>query len=120
MRIPSWMAFANPSRLYVVDEASAALRLFELDLESDELTIKAKNEASWGVVHLEFNADKTRLIGSAYGKGTTDVWNIEKGSLDLTKTIASPGKLGPNKERQTAPHPHQANLESHWALLHHQ
>ncbi|KAM5349330.1 hypothetical protein ACJ41O_005835 [Fusarium nematophilum] len=109
--IPSWMAFASPNRLYVVDESSATLHHFELDLRQDMLLLRDEKEASSGVVHLQFNIDKTRLIGSAYGDGTIDIWDIENGGLNLIKTIASPGKLGPHKERQSAPHPHQANLD---------
>lgn len=108
---PSWMAFAPPNRLYAVDEFSAALRLFELDLENNKLSLTEEKNGSTGVVHLEFNADKTRLVGSAYGNGTVDVWNIENGALEHLKTIDSPGELGPNEQRQAAPHPHQANLD---------
>ncbi|KAK7403112.1 hypothetical protein QQX98_011137 [Neonectria punicea] len=108
---PSWMAFAAPNRLYAVDEFSASLYYYELDLDSNKLEMKVGRNGSLGVVHLEFNEDKTRLIGSAYGNGTVDVWNIEDGGLELVSTIKSDGKLGPNKERQAASHPHQANID---------
>ncbi|KAF4462839.1 hypothetical protein FALBO_10340, partial [Fusarium albosuccineum] len=118
----SWMAFAPPNLLYVVDENAAAVRRFKLDqkaLKSDFKTLNLTDalgeplpkNASAGVVHLEFNSDKTRLVGSAYLNGTVDVWNVENGGLELIKTIKSDGKLGPNKIRQNAPHPHQANLD---------
>ncbi|KAG5786426.1 hypothetical protein H9Q69_014422, partial [Fusarium xylarioides] len=54
-------------------------RLSNLDLEANKLTLKTKKAGSVGVVHLEFNSDKTRLVGAAYGNGTIDVWNTEKG-----------------------------------------
>ncbi|KAH7144360.1 Lactonase, 7-bladed beta-propeller-domain-containing protein [Dactylonectria estremocensis] len=108
---PSWMAFAPPNRLYAVDEFSAAIYYYELDLETNTLAKKAGVNGSVGVVHLEFNEDKTRMIGSAYGNGTVDVWNIENGGLELVKTIKSDGKLGPNEARQAGAHPHQANLD---------
>ncbi|KAJ4260506.1 hypothetical protein NW762_007247 [Fusarium torreyae] len=107
----SWMAFTSPNLLYAVDENTDQLRLFELDLEANKLTQKTNKTGSLGVVHLEFNSDKTRLVGAAYGNGTIDVWNVENGGLELVKTLKSPGKLGPNKERQDASHPHQANLD---------
>ncbi|KAF7549634.1 hypothetical protein G7046_g8286 [Stylonectria norvegica] len=105
---PSWMAFAEPNLLYAVDENSYALRLFKLDLKTNKLELAVEKNASYGVVHLEFNKDKTRLVGSAYGNATVDVWNIENGGLELVKTITQEGQLGPG---QTASHPHQANLE---------
>ncbi|KAF5623846.1 hypothetical protein F52700_9862 [Fusarium sp. NRRL 52700] len=107
----SWMAYYDPNLLYAVDENSDELRLFNLDLEANKLTLKTKKAGSVGVVHLEFNSDKTRLVGAAYGNGTIDVWNTEKGGLEFVKTLKSPGKLGPDKERQAASHPHQANLD---------
>lgn len=108
---PSWMAFIPPNRLYAVDEFSSAIYYYELDLENNKLELKAGQNGSSGVVHLEFNKDKTRMVGSAYGNGTIDVWNIENGGLELVKTIESAGDLGPNKLRQTSAHPHQALLD---------
>ncbi|KPM36378.1 hypothetical protein AK830_g10188 [Neonectria ditissima] len=108
---PSWMAFAAPDRLYAVDEFSAALYYYGVNLDTNELVFKGGSNGSLGVVHLEFNTNKTRLIGSAYGNGTVDVWNIENDGLKLVDTIKSDGKLGPNTERQAASHPHQANLD---------
>ncbi|KAG5665828.1 hypothetical protein KAF25_009953 [Fusarium avenaceum] len=107
----SWMNFVAPNLLYAVDENSNELRLFELDLKANKLTLKTKKTGSTGVVHLEFNPDKTRLVGAAYGNGTIDVWNTENGGLEFVKTLKSPGKLGPDEERQAASHPHQANLD---------
>ncbi|KAI1071265.1 hypothetical protein NW752_000714 [Fusarium irregulare] len=107
----SWMAFAKPNLVYAVNENSNELRLFKIDLKENTLEEESKKTGSTGVVHLEFNSDKTRMVGAAYGNGTIDVWNVEKGGLELIKTIDSPGKLGPNKERQDSPHPHQANLD---------
>lgn len=108
---PSWMAFAEPNRVYAVDEFGATLRLFILDLEKNTLELKAEQTGSAGVVHLEFNKDKTRLVGAGYGAGKIDVWNIENDDLKLIKTIDSPGPLGPDKNRQATAHPHQAVLD---------
>lgn len=109
--VPSWMALNYPNLLYAVDESSNALTLFEINLVSDEITAKSSKEGSSGVVHLEFNADNTRLIGCAYGNGTIDIWNTTNGGLGLIKTVPSPGQPGLDKERQASPHPHQANLD---------
>ncbi|KAF5009477.1 hypothetical protein FDECE_4300 [Fusarium decemcellulare] len=102
----SWMSFARPNLLYVADESSATLQLYELDLDKNKLTLKAQNGGSSGVVHLEFNADKTRLLGSAYRDGAIDVWKIESGRLDYFKAIKTR-----NKDRKGDSHPHQATLD---------
>ena len=108
---PSWLAFAEPNLLYAVDEWSSLIRLFELNVAGDKLDKKTEATGSSGVVHLEFNKDRTRMVGAAYGQGTIDVWDVSDGGLTLLKTLESDGELGPNPERQTAPHPHQANLD---------
>lgn len=108
---PSWMAFAPPNKLYAVDEFSNSLRYYHLDTEAGKLELQAEKDGSAGVVHLEFNKDKTRLVGSAYGNGTIDVWNIEDDELKLIKTMESLGSPGPNKERQLKRYPHQAVLD---------
>ena len=69
---------------------------------------------SSGVVFLEFNLDKTRLVGAAFGNGTVDIWDVSApdGTLALIKTIVSDDALGPNENRQDRPHPHQCLLDS--------
>ncbi|KAH6892348.1 Lactonase, 7-bladed beta-propeller-domain-containing protein [Thelonectria olida] len=108
---PSYMVYAAPDRLYAVDEWSAAIYHYGIDLSKNKLELKGGENGSVGVVHLEFNKYKNRLVGSAYGNGTIDVWDISNGGLRLMKTIKSDDALGPNKLRQDAPHPHQANLD---------
>lgn len=108
---PSWVTFQEPDLLYAVDEYSSTTRIFKLDLEGNTITEGVEAEGSAGVVHLEFNHAATRMVGAGYGAGTIDVWNTEDGGLELIKTITSDGALGPNKERQAAAHPHQANLD---------
>lgn len=107
----SWMSFTSPNKLYAVDENSAALSLFSLDLAKSTLELKKKANGSEGVVHLAPNKQGTRMVGAAYGAGTIDVWNTENGDLKLMKTIQSAGKLGPNTDRQEKHHPHQAVLD---------
>ncbi|KAI5457604.1 carboxy-cis,cis-muconate cyclase [Mariannaea sp. PMI_226] len=108
---PSWMAFAAPDCIYAVDEFSAAIYHYKVDLAKNKIDLQSGKNGSVGVVHLEFNKDKTRMVGAAYGNGTIDVWDISNGGLKLLKTIKSDDPLGPNKLRQEAPHPHQANLD---------
>jgi len=66
------------------------------------------------VAHLEFSARKDRIVGSAFGQGTVDVWEVDAtdGTLTLLKQIESNDALGPNAARQEAPHPHQAVLDN--------
>ncbi|KAH7112765.1 Lactonase, 7-bladed beta-propeller-domain-containing protein [Dactylonectria estremocensis] len=108
---PSVMAFAPPNGLFVVETFDRVLSLLDLDLENDTLTLEAETNTSYSVVDLEFNADKTRLVGCSYGNGTIDVWEVENGRLDLIKTIQSPGISGPDEVYQASPHPRQANLD---------
>ncbi|WYZ39701.1 hypothetical protein EsH8_IV_000042 [Colletotrichum jinshuiense] len=109
---PSWMVFKEPNLIYAVDENSNNTRLFNFDTTTNELKLVQSVAGSTGVVSLEFNSDKTRLVGAAYGQGTIDVWDISDGtSLKLLKTLKSDDPLGPNAVRQDKPHPHQAVLD---------
>ena len=122
---PSWLAFVEPDLIYAVDEASSTTRLFQLSQGGSSngtnstygggggggsLTLKtiAEKQASAGVVHLEFNREGTRMLGSAYAAGSVDVWNTEGHGLELMKTIKSTGPLGPG---QDGAHPHQARMD---------
>ncbi|TID02879.1 putative 6-phosphogluconolactonase [Colletotrichum higginsianum] len=109
---PSWMAFKEPNLIYAVDENSNSTRLFNFDTATNELKLVQAANGSAGVVSLEFNADKTRLVGTSYGQGTVDVWDIsEASSLKLLKQITLGGTLGPNKARQDQSRAHQAVLD---------
>lgn len=105
---PSWVAFTADNLLYSVDENSDITGVAALDLNGEYYNPIAEQHGSSGVVHLEFNADATRMVGSAYGQGTIDVWDTTDGGLTLIKTIVSDGELGPGQE---SPHPHQALLD---------
>lgn len=112
---PTWVEFVEPNLLYAVDEWDVGMRLFHLDFAANGSASLsepvATAEGSAGVVHLEFNQDKTRMVGSAYGNGTVDIWDVSDGQLTLIKTIPSEGELGPVEPNQAAPHPHEAILE---------
>lgn len=115
---PTWVEFVEPNKLYAVDEWGADLRLYHLELQGANGTGPALSaepvalaEGSTGVVHLAFNQDQTRMVGSAYGNGTVDVWDTTGDQLTLLKTIQSTGELGPVKPNQETAHPHQAVLD---------
>ncbi|PKS13355.1 hypothetical protein jhhlp_000126 [Lomentospora prolificans] len=109
---PSWLAFREPNLLYAVDEFNAVTKLFVVDRDSNTLQLVQNAAGSAGVVHLEFNLDKTRMVGSSFsGTGMIDIWDITDGTLRLLKQIASNDPLGPNAARQEAPHPHQSVLD---------
>ncbi|OLN85483.1 putative 6-phosphogluconolactonase-like protein 4 [Colletotrichum chlorophyti] len=109
---PSWMVFKEPNLIYAVDENSNDTRLFNFDPVTNELKFVQNATGSGGVVSLEFNSDKTRLVGTSFGQGTIDVWDISDGaSLKLIKTLQSEGTLGPNKVRQDKSRAHQAILD---------
>ncbi|PKS10294.1 hypothetical protein jhhlp_002045 [Lomentospora prolificans] len=107
---PSWMLFKSPELFYAVNENSDKLRLFSFDAQASALKQLSEVTSSSGVVHLEFNRDKTRMVGAAYGNGTIDIWDTsaQDGSPTLIKTLKSEGELGPD---QLGAHPHQAVLD---------
>ncbi|KAM0321408.1 hypothetical protein ACHAQA_010124 [Verticillium albo-atrum] len=105
----SWMAFKEPNLIYAVDENSANLRLFTYDAATNALKLEKTVVGSAGVVHLEFNVEKTRLHS---GEGQVDVWDIADGKFDLLTQVVSDGALGPNKERQDQPRVHQVVRET--------
>lgn len=112
---PTWVEFVKPNLLYAVDEWDIGMRVFNLDFAANgSATLSApiaQANGSSGVVHLEFSQDGTRMVGSAYGGGAVDIWDVSDGQLELLKTIPSVGELGPVKPNQAAPHPHEAVLE---------
>ncbi|KAK1984535.1 Lactonase, 7-bladed beta-propeller-domain-containing protein [Colletotrichum cereale] len=109
---PSWMAFKEPNLIYAVDENSNSLRLFNFNTATNELKPVQAANGSAGVVSLEFNADRTRLVGASFGQGTVDVWDIsDASSLKLLKQITLGGAVGPNKARQDQSRAHQAVLD---------
>ncbi|TGJ79151.1 hypothetical protein E0Z10_g9609 [Xylaria hypoxylon] len=108
---PSWMRLkASTNTLYAVDENSNSLNQFKFDdITSGEFAYASSVTGSSGVVFLEFNKDKTRLVGAAYGSAMIDVWDVSAdGAPKLLKQIKVEGPLGPN---QQAHHPHQALLD---------
>ncbi|KAK8113170.1 isomerase YbhE [Apiospora sp. TS-2023a] len=93
----SWMVFKQPNHLYAVDENSATLRLFNYDPATGKVSDKPVSEqtGSPGVVSLEFNKDKTRLLGGSYSNGTVDVWDVSAGdgAMKFIKNTTLTGEL---------------------------
>ncbi|KAH8899000.1 6-phosphogluconolactonase [Thozetella sp. PMI_491] len=110
----SWQLFRpNSTQLYAVDENSGNTRLFNIDAQTKQITKVQDAAGSTGVVFLEFNKDRTRMAGAAFGNSTLDFWDVSSpdGTLKLLKTIAVPTDVGPVTDRQAAPHPHQILLD---------
>ncbi|KAK7702099.1 hypothetical protein SLS64_009960 [Diaporthe eres] len=109
----SWMVFKEPNLLYAVEENSNNTRLFNFDPATNDLKLVQNAAGSSGVVSLEFNQDKTVLVGAAFGQGQVDVWDVSApdGTLKLLKQIPVGGTPGPVTGRQDSPHPHQALLD---------
>ncbi|KAG6365822.1 hypothetical protein INS49_007433 [Diaporthe citri] len=109
----SWMVFKEPNLLYAVEENSNSTRLFNFDPATNDLKLVQNAAGSSGVVSLEFNQDKTVLVGAAFGQGQVDVWDVSApgGTLKLLKQIPVGGTPGPVTGRQDSPHPHQALLD---------
>jgi 6-phosphogluconolactonase (cycloisomerase 2 family) len=107
-RAPTWLAYSAPDRLYAVDENSARSDLFGIDVPGNRIEHLASIGAAPGVAHLEFNRDRSRLLGSAYGNASVDVYDTAGGGLKLLKNVKSTDALAPG---QTMGHPHQAVLD---------
>ncbi|KAI1816194.1 putative isomerase YbhE [Poronia punctata] len=110
--VASWMRYnADTNTLYAVNENADNLNLFTLDSETKtEPTFFGSATGSSGVVFLEFNKDKTRMVGAGYGSAKVDVWDISDSSAlpTLLKSLTVEGELGPGQE---AHHPHQALID---------
>lgn len=109
----SWMVFKEPNLLYAVEENTNDTRLFNFDAATNNLKLVQTAEGSSGVVYLEFNQDKTVMVGAAFGQGQIDVWDVSApdGSMKLLKQIPAGGTPGPVAGRQDSAHPHQALLD---------
>ena len=106
---PSWLLHQNSDLLYAVNENGADLNLFKLGDASRGLTLRDTVEGLEGVVSLAFNADSTRIVGTSYGVGKYEVWDVQPDSkLKHSKTVEVPGPLGPD---QKSHRPHQALLD---------
>lgn len=111
----SWLLFKEgTNQLYAVDENSNTTRLFNFDVATNSLTLVQNATGSSGVVFLDFTADGAHMLGASFGQGTVDVWDLapDTGLLTLSDQLQSNDPLGPNPARQTAPHPHQALLDT--------
>ncbi|KAI0455283.1 putative isomerase YbhE [Xylaria acuta] len=101
----SWMRYKKSTgTVYAVNEYGSEVTAFKLD----HLDVKGGNSAngSAGVVFLEFNKDRTRMIGAGYGSSTLDVWDTSAAgapkllkSVNVTLSYPSSGPLG-NKPHQ--------------------
>ncbi|KUI65087.1 hypothetical protein VM1G_01283 [Cytospora mali] len=110
---PNWLLFKEPNLLYVVDENSNTTRLFNFDPDTNELELIQNATGSSGVVFLGFNEDKTIMVGTGFGEGTVDIWDVsaEDGTMKLLKKIPAGTTPGPVTGLQDSPHPHQALLD---------
>ncbi|KAI1410626.1 putative isomerase YbhE [Hypoxylon sp. FL1857] len=109
-KAPSWLLYREPNLVYAVNENADDLGVFALDSSLSNPTLKSSGSGSAGVVFLEFDANKTRMVGAAYGSGKIDVWDTTAtdGSVKLIKSITIEGEPNP---AQGAHHPHQALLD---------
>ncbi|KAH0601338.1 hypothetical protein MHUMG1_00212 [Metarhizium humberi] len=107
---PTWVAFSQP-HLYAVDENSDTTSLLKVDLAGNKIDHLNSTKGSSGVVHLEFTKDKSQMVGAGFGSSNIDIFDISNGGLKFSNAIKSDDDVGPNKERQEKPHPHQSVLD---------
>lgn len=61
----------------------------QFDPATNDLKLVQNAAGSSGVVSLEFNQDKTVLVGAAFGQGQVDVWDVSAADGTL-KVIFKP------------------------------
>ncbi|KAH6670326.1 Lactonase, 7-bladed beta-propeller-domain-containing protein [Plectosphaerella plurivora] len=107
---PSWMAFKEPNHIYAANENGDTLSHFTFDAETKALTLKETVNSTAGIVHLNFNQDKTRLIASSYSFSRIDVFDVSTDAPSLLKNAEWTLPRGPHPNQQTA-HAHQSALD---------
>ena len=109
---PSWVAVhPNSKFVYATNEAGkrSTITAFSLDANTGKLTqlnqVPAQGEDP---CHLSFDKTGKYLFVANYSSGTVAVFPVlSDGKLgEPTATVKDAGPLGPNKERQEAPHAH--------------
>ncbi|KAI0006384.1 putative isomerase YbhE [Xylariaceae sp. FL0662B] len=112
---PSWLLFKDPNLLYAVNENGNDTNLLKLkdDKSIDTAPPVSSANGSAGVVFLEFNKEKTRMVGAGYSGGTIDVFDVSKDGLNPKpiKTLTVPGEPSNATAQQAGHHPHQALLD---------
>jgi len=120
---PGFLAL-DPSRrhLYAVDELPPGLAVrpgaggasaYAVDADSGQLTPLDQQPSGDGAPpHLVVDATGRMLIAADYGAGTVCAWPIAgDGSLGpRSALILHHGRPGPNRDRQSRPHPHSVTL----------
>lgn len=84
--VPSWVAFRAPDTLFALDEAGTEVRALAVDLDKPAVSEGKAFGGSAGLVHLALTQGGKRMLGTAYGNGSVDVWDVTD-------------KLGPNRQR---------------------
>ncbi|XXG97479.1 acetyl-CoA hydrolase [Hypoxylon texense] len=104
--LPSWILFKEPNFFYTANPV--AQDTLHLKFRPGHFVSSANG--SGGGVHLEFNADKTRMVEASLASNTIDIWDISApdGSLRLMKSLPVPGNPADRRGRAL---PHQAVLD---------
>lgn len=101
----SWLVFREDSNvIYAVNEMSDELYIYDYDPDGTKDNMISPRDTQAGarsVVHLELNEDGTRMLASAYGSSTVQVWDTS-----TAKSISLLGDL--TKERSGNSKPHQS------------
>ena len=122
---PSWVA-VHPSGkyAYAANEAGKAstVSAFALDQKNGKLTLLNQLPAlGEDPCHLSFDKTGKYLLVANYSSGTIAVFPIlADGRLgEHTASLKDQGALGPNKERQEAPHAHwiEATVHNHFVYV---
>ncbi|HEY4977888.1 MAG TPA: lactonase family protein [Candidatus Acidoferrum sp.] len=116
---PSWVAVhPNGKFLYAANESgkTSAVSAYSIDPKSGKLKLLNQLPSQGeDPCHLSFDETGKYLLVANYTSGTVAVFPIlPDGHLgEHTAVVKDAGTLGPNKERQEAPHAHWSAVSSH-------
>lgn len=99
--IASWLIDGVDGSYWLANnESGAAVNKFSLDSSYDNVTYRVgSQDGSEGVVHFEYNLNKTRMFGAGYGSQKIDIWNTTAaGAVQHLTSIPT---------NDTSSHPHQ-------------
>ncbi|KAJ2906715.1 uncharacterized protein MKZ38_000451 [Zalerion maritima] len=104
--VASWLLLGT-NLVYSNHEVGSDVHVKQIG-EGNALTEVQAINGSAGLVHFEFNADKTALFGAGFTAGDISIFDVgADGQLSNHRALKTVGAMGPDKVRQLSAHAHQ-------------